>query len=384
MTRVTIVQPSLAKYRVPVYKALATRPGIDLRVVYAESDGIPNVSPDGFTAEFQPLHVARLGPGHMLWHSAQLSHATREQCDVLILSWDVHYASLVPALLRARANGVATVLWGHGYSKRERPWRAQLRQLPARLADVLLFYSDGPARTYVERHGFRQDRVAVAHNALDQSAMEAARSAWMANPADLAAFKQNNGLAGRPTILFCSRLDRANRVDLLLRAAAIINKAIPDVRLVVIGAGEAESELRRLAQELGLGHSVDFLGAVYDEMKLAPWFLSADVYCYPENIGLALLHAFGYGLPVVTSDKLDAQNPEIEALHPQLNGLLYRHGDPVALSDALSELLANRALRERLSKEAQRTVREEFSLGRMVDGFEMAIELSINGQEKKR
>lgn len=382
MTRVTIVQPSLAKYRVPVYRALAKRSGINLRVVYAQSNGIPNVLPEGFAAEFQPLYVARLGLGHMLWHGAQINHAAREHCDVLILSWDLHYASLVPALLRARANRVATILWGHGYSKRESPWRARLRQLPARLADVLLFYSDAPARTYVEKYGFKQSRVAVARNSLDQSIMEAARIAWLSDPSGLTAFRETNGLAGRPTILFCSRLDRANRVDLLIMATAIIKRTISDVRVVVIGAGEAESELRHLAQKLELVDNVVFLGAIYDEMGLAPWFLSADVFCYPENIGLSLLHAFGYGLPVVTSDKLDTQNPEIEALRTFNNGVLYRHGDHVSLSNALSELLTNRPFRERLSRAAQHTVREDFSLERMVDGFERAIKLSVNRQDR--
>lgn len=96
-----------------------------------------------------------------------------------------------------------------------------------------------------------------------------------------------------------------------------------------------------------------------------------------ENIGLSLLHAFGYGLPVVTSDRLDAQNPEIEALRPSQNGLLYRHGDFKALAESLRELLTNEALRNALSKEAQRTVTEDFSLERMVDGFDKAIQLSV-------
>ena len=40
------------------------------------------------------------------------------------------------------------------------------------------------------------------------------------------------------------------------------------------------------------------LGSIYDEIELAPWFLTADAFVYPENIGLSILHAFGYGLPV--------------------------------------------------------------------------------------
>lgn len=377
MTRVTIVQPSLAKYRVPVYTALAQRPGVDLQVIYAQSAGIPNVTPDGFFARFEPLQTVRIRAGHMLWHGAQIRYATRERSDVLILSWDVHYASLIPALLRAKANGVATILWGHGYSKRERPWRAWLRQAPARLADTLLFYSENPARTYREKYGFDPGRVVVAPNALDQAPMEAARAAWLGMPDELGRFKETNGLVGQRTILFCSRLVRENRVDLLLRATAEIRKTIQNVRVFIVGSGEDEANLRCLVDELNLGEHIRFVGAIYDEMKLAPWFLSADVYCYPENIGLSLLHSFGYALPVVTSDRREAHNPEIEALRPNQNGLLYRHGDHAALAETLRTLLANETQRNALAKEAQRTVTEKFSLEHMVDGFAKAIELSV-------
>ena len=40
-------------------------------------------------------------------------------------------------LLRARASGVKTVLWGHGYSKHEAPWRAWPRRKVASLADAV-------------------------------------------------------------------------------------------------------------------------------------------------------------------------------------------------------------------------------------------------------
>ena len=373
MTRVTIIQPSLAKYRVPVYRELAKRPGIDLQVIYGMSEGIPNVEPSGFSAKFSPLRVAQTNTGHILWHNAQFDFATRKHCDVLILSWDVHYASLLPALARARANGVATILWGHGYSKTERPWRAWLRQVPARFADVLLFYSQGPARTYVERYGWDQNRVVVASNALDQTAIKAARSEWLSNRDKLIQFKEKHGLDGRPVILMCSRLEVANRADLLLRATARLLESIPDVKVLVVGTGDAEPDLRRLSQELDLGDRVKFVGPVYDEKELAPWFMSADVYCYPQNIGLSLLHAFGYGLPVVTSDRLETHNPEIEALKPCANGLLYRHGDIQDLADSLQRLLTDKELRNELSEGARRTVSDEYSLGRMVDGFVEAI-----------
>ena len=108
MIRVAVVQPSLAKYRIPVFRELASRPGIDLAVHYGKAEGIPNVAPEGFRAVEAPIRAA----GGAKWQQAQVALASRGECDVLVLGWDLHYASLVPALLRARAQRVGTVLWG--------------------------------------------------------------------------------------------------------------------------------------------------------------------------------------------------------------------------------------------------------------------------------
>jgi glycosyltransferase involved in cell wall biosynthesis len=144
--------------------------------------------------------------------------------------------------------------------------------------------------------------------------------------------------------------------------------------MLVIGRGEAEQQkLEALAQSLGISERVRFIGAIYDEMQLAPWFLSSDVFCYPANIGLSLLHAFGYGLPVVTSDDLASQNPEIDALTSGDNGLLYQHGSVSALVQALRIIATNRELAARMSAEAIRTVEEEFSLPNMVAGMASAV-----------
>ena len=114
-------------------------------------------------------------------------------------------------------------------------------------------------------------------------------------------------------------------------------------------------------------------GPIYDQMQLAPWFLNAEVFCYPQNIGLSLLHAFGYGLPVVTADRVEAQNPEIAALEHGKNGLTYAHGDADALAAALRQLLDQAPLRQEMSGRAEQTVREDFTIERMVDGMEAAV-----------
>jgi glycosyltransferase involved in cell wall biosynthesis len=370
MIRLAVVQPSLAKYRTPVFRELASRPRIELTVHYGTTDGIPNVAPEGFNAVEAPIRAM----GTARWQQAQVALASRGNCDVMVLGWDLHYASLVPALLRARAQRVGTVLWGHGYSKQENPTRRALREKVGRLADATLFYNRTAADAAIAG-GFRRRRVFVALNSLDQGPIQAARAAWAGDKAKRAAFRRDQGLAG-PVVLFVSRLDPANRLDLLLHAAKRLENEFPSLAVVIIGNGEHQPELQRLAGELGIANRVRFLGAIYDEASLAPWFCSADVFCYPANIGLSILHAFGYGLPVVTSDRLKAQNPEIEALRNGENGLLYRDGDPAALAEALGRLLRDQLLRSRLSAEALRTVREDFTVPRMVDGMVAAVKFA--------
>ena len=370
--RVIVEQPSLAKYRLPVFQELARRPGLDFTLCYSKAPTLPNVEPVGFSARFVPSWRTGMGGRRMIWNGSCWANARRGATDVLVLNWNLNHVNLVPALLRARANGIATVLWGHGYSKAEASWRRAGRHGAARLATALLFYNFSTARHFLDQ-GWPQERVYVALNALDQRPIEAARRAWLSQPERLAAFRREQGIEDGPVILYVSRLKPENRVDLLVRATALLRKRQPKIRTVIVGAGEQLDPLKQLAEAEGVSDAINFAGSIYDEMALAPWFLSADAFCYPANIGLSLLHAFGYGLPVITTDRNDLQNPEIEALEDGRNGLTYEHGRPEALAQSVERLILDRDLRARLASEAYVTAAERFNLRTMVDGMEQAI-----------
>lgn len=370
--RLVIQQPALPKYRLPVFEELSRRRGIDLTVVYGEQKTLPNADRFHFKAIKVPLREFTIFGQPVLWHPAQWQYATRAHADVLILNWNVRYPQLVPALLRARAEGVPTILWGHGYSKNEATWRAWPRRKVTELATALLFYNHTTARNYIAT-GTDPRKVFVALNSLDQRPIQAARQHWLSRPEELAAFRREHNLTG-PTIIFVSRLEPANRVDLLLQATQQLLRKFPTLTAVIVGKGPDEQRLKGLAAELGIERHVRFPGAIYDEMQLAPWMLSADVYCYPSNIGLSLLHAFGYALPVVTADRPTAHGPEIEALQPDRNGLVYAEGNIQSLTETLRHLLDCPELRARLSAGAEETVLTQFSLTKMVDGFMDAIQ----------
>ncbi|MHB8837660.1 MAG: glycosyltransferase [Gemmatimonadaceae bacterium] len=199
----------------------------------------------------------------------------------------------------------------------------------------------------------------------------------------LAAFRSERSLFG-PTVIFVSRLEYANRVDLLLDASVILRRRLTELRVAIVGDGPERASLVQAIEARGLSDVVIMVGRLYDEMRLAPWFLCADVFCYPENVGLSLLHAFGYGVPAVVSDRRSCHNPEIDALQPGANGLLYQHGNAADLALQLTRILSDKPLRQALSASALSTVNEQYSLSRMVDGMEQAIWFAARSRKQRK
>jgi glycosyltransferase involved in cell wall biosynthesis len=177
-------------------------------------------------------------------------------------------------------------------------------------------------------------------------------------------------------MIFVSRLLTQNRADLLLDATARLARRFDALRLVIVGDGPERSNLEARAQHLGIGDRVTFTGAIFEQTKLAPWMLSSTVCCYPVNIGLSLLHAFAFGLPVVTSDNLLLHGPEIAAMEHGVNGLLYRAGDIEAMAEACASILADPDRRRVMAESAQQAVRDRYNLDNMVQGLLDALSIA--------
>jgi glycosyltransferase involved in cell wall biosynthesis len=364
--RVAIQQPALPAYRVPVFRELASRPGLDPTLHYAEQPNLANAEPDGFNAV--RIDQRTLLGGRFILVPRLWSLASRKHAEVLVASWNTRSLLLPPALLRARRAGVGTVLWGHGFSKSEGAGRRGLRDRLALMADAVAFYNHAAAEAFKARNPSHHG-VFVAINSLDQTAIQHAREDWLARPHDLADFRAANRLDRGPVALFVSRLLEENRVDLLLHAAS----KIQGLTVAIVGKGPDLPRLQAIANELDIADRVVFPGPVYGEPSIAPWFLAASLFVYPVNIGLSAMHALGYGLPVVTSDNIAAHNPEIEAVENGVNGVLYPDGDTDALAEAIRATIADEPRRLAMADAARRTVLERFNIPTMVDGLEAAI-----------
>ncbi len=384
--RVVFHQPGLASYRVPIFRELAQRPGIDFTLIHNEDARVKLAPADGFRAK-QTRIVIRKNGLQFDWPS--FSSAKRHDLDVLCLSWNAWNLLLLPTLWRAHRRGIGTIVWGHGLGNNRVPlWRQGIRLWLGRVADVALLYSQPVADRLIAEAGFDPSRTVVAANSLDSDAAVAARQQWVGSEA-LASFRATHGLdTGGPVLLFVSRLQERNRTDLLLRAAARLQGSFAGLRVVVVGDGPCRGALRALGDELGLGEALVMPGAVYGEAEIAPWFCAASVFCYPAFMGLSLLHAFSYGLPVVTGNDLPGHGPEIDALRDGENGLLFKHNDLDDLVRTLGGLLRDGDRLTKMSKAAAWTVDpanpSSYCKERMVDGIVRAIEIAQERSRKRR
>ena len=371
--RVTIVQELVPHYRVPLFERLARE--VNLTVVADTRPGKGSLAPAPVVgAHFEQAELGRIGP--FLWQPAA---ARRREVDVLVLGWNIRRLELIPTLLAARSRRIGTVVWGHGYSKRERAVLRAVRDASGRLADATLFYAEPAARGYAER-GNDRTRIFVATNALDQEPIERARTDWLARPRELEEFARQRGIRPDRTVLFIARLEPVKQVGLLLEALARVRRRLPDAKLVLIGSGTDEPLLRSAAARLGIADAVVFAGSLHDQQDIAPWALNTAVAAYPADIGLSVLHVFGFGLPVITHGSMDRHGPEVAALRDGENGLLFREGDVADLAEKLLQVLEEPALARRLGANALATVRgpSGHTLERMVEGFLQAIEFAAH------
>jgi glycosyltransferase involved in cell wall biosynthesis len=138
-------------------------------------------------------------------------------------------------------------------------------------------------------------------------------------------------------VLSVGRLDRAKRLDLLLRAAGERD----GLRVVIAGDGPEREPLQRLAEELRLDGRVTFTGRIGEEQLTDLYAECLAVFYAPidEDLGLVPYEAFRSEKPVVTTS--DAGGP-LEVVSDRATGLVV---DPTAgsVAEAFTWLDANRS-----------------------------------------
>ena len=296
----------------------------------------------------------------------------------------------IPALRVGRRLGVPVVyevraFWedaavDHGVAKeggvRYRLTRG-LETYALRRAHHVTTICEGLRSDIVER-GIARHKVTVIPNAVDIKAF-----APGGGPDD--ALKASLGLAGGTVIGFVGSFYGYEGLDLLLEALPRVLARRPDVRLLLVGGGPQETNLKEQARRAGVADKVVFTGRVRHDV-VTRYYDLIDVLAYPRHsmrltelvTPLKPLEAMAQGRVLVASDV----GGHRELIQDRRTGRLFRAGSGESLADALVALLEERAAWPALRSAARTFVETERNWTASVSRYEDVYASLVRGQGK--
>ncbi len=164
------------------------------------------------------------------------------------------------------------------------------------------------------------------------------------------------------TLLFVGRFRYYKGLQYLIEAMP----SIVDARLLLVGTGPMEPQLRAQVQKLGLERRVEFIPGVPDE-ALPEYYAKADIFVLPacersEAFGLVLVEACASGLPCVSTEL--GTGTSYVNLSGQ-TGLVVPPAQASPLAEACNRLLADERLRREYGLQARRRAIAEFDIKRV-------------------
>ncbi len=185
------------------------------------------------------------------------------------------------------------------------------------------------------------------------------------------------GLDSDKIVLFVGRIDPLKGVDNLIKALAYL-RHIARLRLVIIGGGEHSQreieQLQRLAHNLEVQNSVDFLGLIRHE-ELPHFYNAADacvVPSYYESFGLVALESLACGTPVVATNVGNHKN----LVRQGETGYVIEDNDPCHLADRIA-LLLSRSEADTGSAQSIRATVGEFSWSNIAQAIIKHCQLAL-------
>ncbi len=179
---------------------------------------------------------------------------------------------------------------------------------------------------------------------------------WHADAARVAAFRERYP---GPLLAYAGRLEYEKGVQTVLQALPRLRRRHPGLRLVIAGVGTHEAELRSMARALRVGRAVEFMGFMSPE-DLAVLAAAADCAVVPslyEPFGMVALECAAAGTPLVVADTGGLR----EFVTDFETGLRFPPGDPAALAAAVTRLLGDQVLGQRLVRDARTLLARDYT-----------------------
>lgn len=315
-----------------------------------------------------------------------LKRILRELKPDLIHAGPIQTCAFLAALSGFRP--LLTMSWGFDLMQdadRDAWWRWVTRYT---LRRSTFFVSDARVtRARAIALGMRADRTAVFPWGVDLAQFRPARTARPAVRSRRASAKRSRrgghavGTA-EPLVLLCNRSwEPRYGVDVLATAFVVAARQYRGLSLILMGGGSQGGAIRRILEDGGQMHRVQFAGQVrYTD--LPRWYHMADLFVSPSHVdgsSVSLMEALASGTPVLVSD-IPANK---EWVRHGVNGWLFRDGVAEALSDRILWLCSHRAELGRVGRAARQVAEARAdwnrNFGKLLRAYDLAVTAGPGG-----
>jgi glycosyltransferase involved in cell wall biosynthesis len=261
-------------------------------------------------------------------------------------------AKFHPCLIGKLAGVKFTVETKHGifYSSAQlkslSKWRVMYENVKQNFVDKFIAISENDKNTMIKYFKIKAGKIHVIYNGLDFSQLDR-----YTNMNDLSKKKT---LESEILIGNIGRMTFQKAQEILLEAFGMLNRKFQNVRLVLMGSGENEKQLRDFVESHGLQNTVIFKGYVkdiYNEMKNLNMLVLTSRF---EGTPYVIFEAMALGVPVVTSDVGGINN----IMTNEYDGMITAVDTPSSTMEAIEKLVSNDNLRETIIKNAFNTVQK--------------------------
>ena len=310
------------------------------------------------------------------------------EIDAVMISNSAHGYGMAP-WLRAQYPNLAIFDYVH---MEEWYWRngGYARQ-SARLGDVLektCVCNGSTERVMTDILNRKPDSVETVYIGVDEQKFSTE------NADEQVVYSKWNIRPERPMVLFPCRLNAQKRPYLMLEIAKQVQKQIPDVLFLVVGDGAEKAGMESAIIQMGLSGTVQMIGF---EADLRPYYKAADVTLIcslKEGLTLTAYESCSMGTPVVSSDvggQGEMIDDKVGALIPlmqsEADNLGVRACNPEEVEcyvKALTNILRNRKIREKMSMACRKRIEERFTIAHMAKQMDGVIQELLHSDKKKK
>lgn len=229
-----------------------------------------------------------------------------------------------------------------------------ISRLKYREVDVIIAVSK-KVKEILLRDGLKEEKIEVILSAVDLN-----RFSRLKDPSYL--YREFNLSPEQPVVGIVAALAPHKDYWTFLRAAKIVKENMPEIKFLLVGEGELEKELKKLAKKLDLEKEVIFTGFREDVGEILSLLKVFVLSSREEGLGTSLLESMLVGVPIVATRT--GGIPEI--VKDGENGLLVPPKNPEKLAQGILELLKDESLRKKFIGKGKEKVKE-FSVEKMVD-----------------